>query len=50
MNHRRQAAKDRASFQRAFADFFNETPEFTEQHLRFLEVRRDQFFLSLRAK
>jgi hypothetical protein len=49
MSPRRRAQRDRIEFQRTFAALFEDSLEFTDEHLRFLERRRDQYFQSLRA-
>lgn len=54
MIHQQIAARQQAQFQRAFGPLFEDSsnpfPEFTPEHLKFLEVRRDRFFQLLVTK
>jgi len=48
MTHHRQARQHRIAMQRAFAAFYADSFEYSEQHMAFLRVRRDAFLKTLR--
>lgn len=48
MTHHRQARQHQVAMRRAFAAFYADSFEYSEQHMAFLRVRRDNFLKTLR--